>query len=348
MHTDFDLGAVDWYSVLPEMGIDAKYLTATQGPCPMCGGNTRFRFDNKNREGTWYCNKCGAGNGITLVARVNEWSNGVAFAAIAARTRGEDGQRAAVRPVLAWVNREPKRDELRCKLQRTWDEAIAVVAGDPVWRYLHARIPRLAGDIPAANVLRHHPSLPYFEAYRDRGGRERYRGIGRFAAMLTKICDREGTPVNLHRTYLGPDGRKAQLPAGCKAKKSMTGVAKFTGGAIRLFAPDGSGQLGVGEGIETMLAVRAGYQHRLPVWPCVSDGGLRKFSVPEWVTELHVFADNDPPDDKGRRPGPDSAVALVKRVRAEGRKAVLHMPRQTGTDFLDEWVALQGAELRTA
>ncbi|MDF3833279.1 primase-helicase zinc-binding domain-containing protein [Cupriavidus basilensis] len=44
-----------------------KCLSKRQGPCPLCGGKTRFRFDNRNDAGTYFCNHCGAGNGYTLL-----------------------------------------------------------------------------------------------------------------------------------------------------------------------------------------------------------------------------------------------------------------------------------------
>ncbi len=31
-----------WSELLPLLGVDRKYLTAKQGPCPLCGGKTRF------------------------------------------------------------------------------------------------------------------------------------------------------------------------------------------------------------------------------------------------------------------------------------------------------------------
>lgn len=39
------------------------------GPCPVCGGKDRFRFDDKDGRGTWFCNQCGAGDGLNLVAK---------------------------------------------------------------------------------------------------------------------------------------------------------------------------------------------------------------------------------------------------------------------------------------
>ncbi len=38
--------------------------------CPVCGGADRFRFDDQEGRGTWFCNQCGAGDGLKLVEKV--------------------------------------------------------------------------------------------------------------------------------------------------------------------------------------------------------------------------------------------------------------------------------------
>nr|WP_233168043.1 TOPRIM and DUF927 domain-containing protein [Enterobacter hormaechei] len=43
-----------------------------EGPCPACGGKTRYRFDNKDNRGTYFCSHCGAGTGLDLVMKVNQ------------------------------------------------------------------------------------------------------------------------------------------------------------------------------------------------------------------------------------------------------------------------------------
>ncbi|WP_406807470.1 toprim domain-containing protein [Citrobacter freundii] len=45
---------------------------SAEGPCPACGGNTRYRFDNKDNRGTYFCSHCGAGTGLDLVMKVNQ------------------------------------------------------------------------------------------------------------------------------------------------------------------------------------------------------------------------------------------------------------------------------------
>ncbi|MFY9327094.1 MAG: primase-helicase zinc-binding domain-containing protein [Georgfuchsia sp.] len=345
-----DLSRIDWEQVLPRLGVHEDFLSKNQGPCPICGGKTRFRFDNKLGHGTWYCNKCLAGNGITLVAKVNGWTNEDAFKAIMDAARI-----VPIRPYVVTARKEVSRDDLRSKLQTLWDEAVPVSGGDPVWRYVHHRVPRL-GALPPPSDLRYHPSLEFWEQYKDARGRTRYKSRGKYPAALLKIRDREGRPVNLQRIYLSAEGTKANLRSSSspeqllKVKKQMTGVSKFTGGAIHLYAPDGTGRLGVGEGFETQLAVRAAYRNDLPVWACLSEAGLRHFIIPSWVKELHIFADNDPPDEKGRRPGQASAIALFRRALKEGftcgtkthtgKRVFLHVAKTEGTDFNDQWLEL--------
>ncbi|MER3384075.1 phage/plasmid primase, P4 family [Pectobacterium aroidearum] len=57
-----------WPQLLPALGITVT-ANGQHGPCPMCGGTDRFRFDNKDGRGTWICNQCGAGDGLNLVEK---------------------------------------------------------------------------------------------------------------------------------------------------------------------------------------------------------------------------------------------------------------------------------------
>ncbi|WP_429218078.1 DUF927 domain-containing protein [Aeromonas veronii] len=58
-----------WPDLLVSVGIDIP-RRGKHGPCPACGGNDRFRLDDKGGRGTWICNQCGAGDGLDLVVRV--------------------------------------------------------------------------------------------------------------------------------------------------------------------------------------------------------------------------------------------------------------------------------------
>ncbi|WP_025151656.1 DUF927 domain-containing protein [Morganella morganii] len=57
-----------WQGILSAVGADVPVNTHTA--CPACGGKDRFRFDDKDGNGTFICNQCGAGDGLDLVQRV--------------------------------------------------------------------------------------------------------------------------------------------------------------------------------------------------------------------------------------------------------------------------------------
>lgn len=59
-----------WPQILSGLGISVPENNK-HGPCPICGGKDRFRFDDKQGRGTWICNQCRHGDGLDLVARVN-------------------------------------------------------------------------------------------------------------------------------------------------------------------------------------------------------------------------------------------------------------------------------------
>lgn len=56
-----------WPAILASNGIADQHLVNKHGPCPVCGGRDRYRFDNRDGRGTFYCNQCGAGDGFRLL-----------------------------------------------------------------------------------------------------------------------------------------------------------------------------------------------------------------------------------------------------------------------------------------
>lgn len=283
--------------------------------CPACGGKTRFRFDDKEGRGTFFCSHCGAGDGWRLMELI-----GFAFKDAAKDIREYfDGAEPTQAPVLCKppVSDEDEKAKIRANLIRTWKASKVVTAGDPVWKYL-VKTRKLPIDrIPSC--IRLHPGLKYY----DENGKE----VGTYPVMLTAVRNAAGKATGLHRTYLTGDGEKAPVE---KPKKLMK-TCGLQGGAIRL-AKHGK-RLAIAEGIETAFAVMA--ITKLPCWATVSASLMPKVIVPEDVEEVLIFADNDPPDEKGRRAGQDGANALAERLRAEGKKVQVVIPIATGTDFDD-------------
>ncbi len=58
-----------WPDVLSLAGITVPGSPRQHSECPACGGTDRFRFDDGGR-GSHFCNQCGAGDGLDLVAKV--------------------------------------------------------------------------------------------------------------------------------------------------------------------------------------------------------------------------------------------------------------------------------------
>lgn len=77
-----DLARGRWVEILSTVGgIPVSYLDNRHKPCPSCrDGDDRFRFDDVDGNGTWYCSHCGGkdatgggGTGIGLLMRVQGW-----------------------------------------------------------------------------------------------------------------------------------------------------------------------------------------------------------------------------------------------------------------------------------
>lgn len=77
-----DLAQGSWPSILGALaGLTSDQLTDKHQPCPLCGGDDRYRFDDKDGTGSWFCNQCGgkdqrggAGNGMDMLLRRTGWS----------------------------------------------------------------------------------------------------------------------------------------------------------------------------------------------------------------------------------------------------------------------------------
>tara|TARA_R110002072_G_scaffold302405_2_gene485187 strand:- start:1597 stop:2406 length:810 start_codon:yes stop_codon:yes gene_type:complete len=65
-----------WGFILSNLGIAPQHLKNRHGPCPSCGGVDRFRFDDKEGRGTFYCGGGGEpayGDGFTLLSHIYGW-----------------------------------------------------------------------------------------------------------------------------------------------------------------------------------------------------------------------------------------------------------------------------------
>lgn len=289
-----------WRGILQGLGMDERALSGKHGPCPMCGGKDRFRFDDKEGRGTFFCSGCGAGDGVQLAMRLT----GASF-----RETAQQIERLA--GVVQPVGSSPERtDEAKIRaLRRVWEGSAPMQRGDEAYRYLAGRGLTLS-TLPRG--LRTHPCLPY---------REEGAIVGSFQAMLALVTSSSGKAVSIHRTYL-QNASKAPVE---RPKKLMAGMP-ISGAAIRL-APV-STILGVSEGIETALA--AAELFKMPVWACISAQGVEAFEPPEGVREVVIFGDHDT-----NYAGQSAAYRAAHRLKLKGYAVDVAIPMTPG-DWLNE------------
>lgn len=291
-----------WPGILQALGVDPAFLSKKHGPCPICSGKDRYRFDDKAGRGTWICSHCGSGDGFKLLQSMLGWS----FSEAAKQVDRIVG----TVPAGPITPERTDASKVRALLQ-VWGASRPVTRGDPVWQYLNRR---LGLEIVPAD-LRLHPGL----RYTDEDGRD----LGHFPAMLARIRYPNGVGASIHRTYLTEDGHKAPVP---QVKKIMAGKP-LNSGAVRIGAAGMT--LGIAEGIETALA--ASQRFGVPVWAATNAVLLESWVPPEGVERVLIAADND-----ASYTGQAAAFELARRLVQKGLAVDVRIPGQVGKDWADE------------
>jgi putative DNA primase/helicase len=285
-----------WPGILQGLGIDAQYLRNKHGACPACQGKDRYRFDDKEGRGTWYCAHCGSGDGFKLLQRVYGWDF---------KHAAKEVDRV-VGTVAAGAITQERTEESKLEALRTaWKASRAVTKGDPVWLYLNGR---LGIDMVPADI-RFHPGMAHTEG-------------GTYPVMLSTMRYPDGTAASIHRTYLTADGQKAPVE---HAKKFMQGKALQTA-AVRLGAVET--RIGIAEGIETALA--ASRRFLTPVWAATNAVLLEAWVPPAGVREVLIAGDND-----ASYTGQASAHVLARRLVRDGYAVEIQIPETVGKDWAD-------------
>lgn len=284
-----------WRGILVHFGIDEGFLKNEHGPCPLCGGKDRFRFDDMEGDGTWYCNGCDvpAGTGMQLLMRFKNWPFDKA-------AREVDG----ILGVVQACDRKAQRtqEDGRRILIKLWTGAKSVTQGDPVWRYLQSRCGDPTGYL---ENIRFHPALKH-----PMGGHH--------PGMLALLQPNEGKAVGVHRTFLTEDGRKA----------SVDPVRMVFGECATLRMGGVQERSGVAEGIET--AICASKAFKVPCWAALNANGLKTWEPPAGVKTVLIFGDND-----ASFTGQNAAYTLAHRMARLGLTVEVHIPDTVGTDWAD-------------
>lgn len=290
-----------WDGIFNSLGIevgDGKHRS-----CPVCGGLDRFRFSDKDGRGMWYCSQCpgNAGDGFRLVENFFK----VDFVEACKIVAGVVGH--------CEVNNKPKEPQItKEKLNEIFGNSEPCSRNNIAGKYLFNR-----GLDTFSNKLR---------STRKCWCAERK---GEFPAMLSVFTLPDSTAVTMHRTYIDEHGDKASID---QPKKMLPALQSITGGCVRLF--DIAEEMGVGEGIETMLAVHE--ENGLPVLATTTAILLEKFEPPAGIKILHIFGDNDKSFT-----GQKAAYALANRLVTNKNKyrdienVFVYIPPKPKFDWLD-------------
>jgi putative DNA primase/helicase len=283
-----------WHGILTELGVSPKLLANRHGPCPLCGGNDRFRFDNREGRGTWICNHCGAGDGTELVKRMAN----VDFKGAARMVEGIVGKVDKLSPP------KPMKATTPDELNRIWHRrAVPIVPGSPAGLYLWRR----CGVVEYPRQLR-----------------DVNNGV---PEMIAVVSNRVGKPVTLHRTFLTPEGMKAN-GVGRSARKLMPGPLPDSVQIRLSYLSDDSGWnlnpkiLGVAEGIETAISVRQIFG--VQCWSLINSVMMAKWSPPAGVEKVIIYGDND-----RNFAGQAAAYKLANRLSGKVEVEVM-LPDQVG------------------
>jgi putative DNA primase/helicase len=295
-----------WKSILSQ-AIGEEYFSGNHGPCPLClkrtgdGGTDRFRFDNKNGQGTYFCNQCGAGTGITLLCYHQDLMLPEAWKLV-----------AKLLPTST-VEEPNKKSDYTKAIKYLIDSSVPVAPGSDVELYLHGR-----GIMKIPSSIRQTQYIDYSDPEKPT-----------YNAMLCR-ASKHGKLTGLHLTLL-QHGEKALIPNPRRLLKISDGVLQ--GSAIHLYGnvwatinstlmvqveieQDRSRVLFLAEGIETALSTARTVG--------ISDNDPHGIII--------ICGDNDPGYG-----GQAAAYTLAHKLTAKfGAEFVkVRIPEKCGTDWND-------------
>jgi phage/plasmid primase-like uncharacterized protein len=269
------------------------------GPCPKCGGKDRFAIHVTKQ--VYHCRGCGSGGGGAI--DFTGWLYDLSFRQAVERLLGQRFEIVA-KPKPYAINKASHVAQARCIWREARDPIGTLAEG-----YLQGRLLDLDPSL-AGRVLRFHRACPW--------GRQTVPALVAKFSLIAEPDD-DALPVAILRVGLTPDGKKLD-------KKMLGPVA---GAAIKLDADENVALgLGITEGLETALAVRAtGWR---PIWALGSAGAIQTFPPLAGVEALTIFADHD-----ANRAGQDAARHCAERWAAAGIEVFIRAPREAGADWAD-------------
>lgn len=152
-----------------------------------------------------------------------------------------------------------------------------------------------------------------------RFSREKYQGQW-MPIMVAALQDSSARVVATQKTYLAWNGEKANVEIPRRTECAMLSAA------VRLSrVTKNTRVLGLAEGVETAMSASEAWDG-LPVWAVCGAGRMDKIEIPPQITELHIYADNDP-----------SGIAAAESAKAaySGLQVIVRAPPPGVKDWND-------------
>lgn len=255
------------------------------GPCPVCGGKDRFRFDDKDGRGTWFCGQCDpqSGGGLLLLSRYL----GKPTVEVAKELLGQDMPRTVAPVRKHSATDEQMREELRKRAKRGAEMLMeqSMLSGHP---YMDAK--GLAGEWPVNSQIMMGADNERIEP----------------GALLLVPAYKNGELVNIQK--ITADGKKRPIYGG-----DMSGVCHVISGPGKTIA--------VVEGFATGVTVNR--MTNATTYVAFNTGNLAAITAQARdehpYSTLIIFADHDEVDPvHGWRPGTkfaeDAAVPAGAKI----------------------------------
>lgn len=314
----------EWHSIFVAFGIDVPPNPMRHGSCPVCGGKDRFRFDNRNGSGSWFCNQGNsthkrgkrAGDGFALVAEVLCISRREAVRKIREISDGFSS------PSIKTLPPQPPRGR-----KSNVEQARRIYAtGTPAGNHHAAKKYFEARGIPRTLEIASSSGLRIIEIH---------RGNGDIAPILVSpMHSLSGELEGIQRTGLDWSGERKNIP-GADVDKAMLGKKKSGGAFLESYGfriGEICSRLFIGEGLETTLSGIEAYENQGSGYVAWDAGNLQivPVSIAEQYRAVIILADNDVSGV-----GQKAANTLAMRFFEDGVLCTIALPPVVGTDWND-------------